>query len=77
MSCSVHDAFRLEARGVPTCVVGTEPFADEALEQAAALGMPEIRAVLVAHPVQLLDRDGIRALADRALPSILARLTAP
>jgi hypothetical protein len=50
---------------------------DEALEQASALGMPEYRMVFVPHPVQLLDRDGVRALADRALPAIEARLTAP
>lgn len=74
MSCSVHDAVRLERRGIPSAVVGTEPFADEALEQARLLGMPDVRAVLVPHPVQLLDRAGIEALADAAWPAIVARL---
>ena len=36
MSCSVHDVVRLERLGIPTAAVGTEPFIDEALEQAAA-----------------------------------------
>ena len=54
MSCSVHDAVRLEARGIPTAVVGTEPFLDEALDQSRLLGMPNYPLVLVAHPVQLL-----------------------
>ena len=75
MSCSVHDAVRLERRGIATAVVGTEPFVDEALEQARVLGMPDYRAVLVAHPVQLLSDEEVRALADSAFETIVARLT--
>ncbi len=74
MSCSVHDLVRLERRGIPTCGVGTLPFADEALEQARVLGMPDLRMVLVAHPVQLLDDDALLRLADGALEAILERL---
>lgn len=77
MSCSVHDAVRLERRGLPTVVVGTEPFLDEALEQAHVLGMPGYQVVLVPHPVQLLDEDALRTLADEAFPRIEARLTTP
>ena len=75
MSCSVHDAVRLERRGVPTAVVGTEPFVDEALEQARVLGLPEYRAVLIPHPVQILGEEELRALADAAFAEIEARLT--
>ena len=77
MSCSVHDAVRLERLGVPTAAVGTEPFVDEALEQARLLGMPAYRMVLVPHPVQLLTTDELQAVADEALPVILSRLLAP
>ena len=76
MSCSVHDAVRLERRGIPTAVVGTEPFVDEAIEQAAVLGMPELRIVTVPHPVQLLSTGQIRELADAAVAEIERRLTA-
>lgn len=75
MSCSVHDAVRLEARGIPTAVVGTEPFLDEALEQSRFLGMPNYPLVLVAHPVQLLTAAGLRTLADEAFPRIETLLT--
>jgi hypothetical protein len=71
----VHDLVRLERRGIPAAGVGTEPFLDEALEQARALGMPDVRMVLVTHPVQLLPVDGLRALADAAYPRIVERLT--
>lgn len=75
MSCSVHDLVRLERRGVATAGVGTEPFIDEALEQARTLGMPDLRMTLVPHPVQLLSEDDLDALADAALEDIVARIT--
>jgi hypothetical protein len=65
----------LEAAGVPTAAVATEPFLDEALEQARLLGMPDYRMVLVPHPVQLLDAEQLRALADGAFAEIILRLT--
>jgi hypothetical protein len=74
VSCSVHDLVRLEARGVATAGVGTLPFADEALEQAALLGMPGYRMVLIPHPVQLLTADELDARADAAMEHVLARL---
>jgi hypothetical protein len=70
----VHDAVRLERRGIPTAVVGTEPFIDEAIEQARVLGMPDLRIVTVPHPVQLLTREQVEELADQALDEVVARL---
>lgn len=75
MSCSVHDAVRLERLGIPTAAIGTDPFVDEALEQARLLGMPAYRMVLVEHPVQLLSTADLHGLADAAMPAVLARLT--
>jgi hypothetical protein len=76
VSCSVHDAARLEARGIPTAVVGTEPFLDEALEQARLLGLPNYPVALVAHPVQLLTEAELEVLADEAFPRIEGLLVA-
>ena len=67
---------RLERLGIPTAAVATEPFSDEALEQAAVLGMPDYRMVFIPHPVQLLTTDELRSCADRAFDEIVARLTA-
>jgi hypothetical protein len=50
------------------------PFADEALEQARVLGMPDLRMVLVDHPVQLLEADELDALADGAVDRIVRLL---
>jgi hypothetical protein len=73
----VHDAVRLERLGIPTAAVGTEPFVDEALEQARLLGMSAYRMILIPHPVQLLTTAELHALADTALPGIVSRLVAP
>jgi len=73
----VHDAVRLERLGIPTAAVGTEPFSDEALEQARLLGMPAYRMTLIPHPVQLLTITELHALADAVLPGILSRLVSP
>jgi len=67
----------LERRGIATAAVATEPFVDEALEQARLLGMPDYRMVFVPHPVQLLTHPELRALADRAFDEIVIRLTQP
>ena len=77
MSCSVHDLVRLEKRDVATAGVGTEPFVDEALEQASILGMPALRMTLIPHPVQLLSEEEITSLADATLGEIVARVTQP
>ena len=66
---------RLEATGIPTAGVATEPFLDEALEQARLLGMPDYRMVLVPHPVQLLELAQLQALADGVFGEIVVRLT--
>lgn len=66
---------RLERSGVPTVAIATEPFLDEALEQAQLLGMPDYRMVYIPHPVQLLSVTQLHDLADLAWVEILDRLT--
>jgi hypothetical protein len=66
---------RLERLGVATAAIATEPFVDEALEQARVLAMPDYRMVYIPHPVQLLSVEDLHALADRSWPEIMARLT--
>jgi hypothetical protein len=65
----------LERRGIPTAAVATEPFVDEALEQARVLGMPDYRMVYVPHPVQLLTLEQLHGYADQAFDQIVERLT--
>jgi hypothetical protein len=73
----VHDLVRLERRGIPTAGIGTLPFADEALEQARLLGMPDLRMLLIPHPVQLLSPEELDALADDIVDRVLKHLQTP
>ena len=65
----------LERRGLATVAVATEPFVDEALEQARLLGMPNYRMVYVPHPVQLVTVEELHGYADHVFEQIVDRLT--
>ena len=71
------DLVHLENRGIPAVGVATAPFADEAIEQARLLGMPDCRVVYTGHPVQLLSAGELDRRADAILPEVLAALTMP
>lgn len=71
----MHDLVRFERRGIPAVGLATEPFVDEAVEQARLLGMPDCRLVYVPHPVQLLSPEELAARTDAAFPALLAALT--
>ena len=71
----MHDLVHLERRGIPAVGIATAPFADEAIEQARRLGMPESRVVYIPHPVQLLTDGELAARADTAFPAVLEALT--
>jgi len=71
----VHDGVFFEDHGIPTATVISSEFVRAAGAQAQALGSQDYQAVVVAHPIQPLTRDEVRALADKAFDEILARLT--
>jgi len=71
----VHDGVFFEDHGIPTATVISAEFVKAARAQADALGASEYRTVVVAHPIQPLSRDEVRAIADKAFDEILARLT--
>jgi hypothetical protein len=73
----LHDLVQLERRGIPAVGVATAPFADEAIEQARRLGMPDAQMVYLPHPVQLLTSAELAARADAIFPAVLAALTDP
>ena len=76
MSCGLHDVLGFEQQGRPSVLVATEVFADAAAEQAALLGAPGLRRVLVGHPVQDRTDAEVRALALAAVDELLGALTA-
>ena len=71
----MHDSVFFEDHGIPTATVISTEFERAARAQADALGAGDYRTVMVAHPIQPLTREEVRALADRAFDAIVARLT--
>ena len=76
MSCGLRDVLSFEADDKPAVLVASSAFADAAVQQAAALGQPDVRRVLVPHPIQDRTDEELRGLAREAVEEILARLYA-
>ena len=71
----MHDIADLESRGLPGGGVASSEFKQAAAAQAQSRGF-DAAMVFVAHPIQDRSDAELRALADAALPGILARLVA-
>jgi len=55
-------------------MIASDVFIDAAEKQAAALGLPEVRRVFVAHPIQDATDDEMRAKADAIVDAVIAAL---
>ena len=71
----MHDGVWFEDQGLPTATVISTEFAKAARAQASALGADSYKTIMVQHPIQVLTRDEVRALAEKAYDEIIARLT--
>ena len=65
----------LDSRGIPGVSVVTTGFTDAVAAQSQALGF-EPAIVYVPHPIQNRTADELDQIADRAIESALAMLTA-
>ena len=74
MSCGLRDVLSFESDGKPAVLVASLAFEGAAAHQAAALGQPEIRRVLVPHPIQDRTDEELHELARAAADEILAAL---
>ena len=76
MSCGLRDVLSFEGVDRPAVLVASSAFADAAVQQAAALGQPDIRRVLVPHPIQDRTDEELQDLARDAVEEILTGLCA-
>jgi hypothetical protein len=76
VSCGLRDVISFEEDGRPGVLVASSVFADAATEQAAALGAPDARRVLVPHPIQDRTDDELRAMARDVVQDVLAAIGA-
>jgi hypothetical protein len=72
VSCGLRDVMELELLGTPAVLVASNAFRQAADAQAELLGQPELRRVLVPHPIQDRTDDELQELARGALDSLLA-----
>jgi hypothetical protein len=67
----------LEQRGVPTVTVVTEAFTTLYAMEARALGMADLPAVVIPHPIVSRSPEEMRAQADAVLDALVALLAQP
>ncbi len=65
----------MEARGIPSMLVITEPFRPVVEAFAPTVGMAEYPAVTVPHPVSTLDDEALQKLATTIIDEAVTRLT--
>ncbi len=71
MSCGLRDVVEFEQLQRPAVLVASGAFAQAAQRQTELLGQPELRYVLVDHPVQDRTDDEVRAMARAAVDALL------
>jgi hypothetical protein len=76
VSCGLRDVLSFEGLDRPAVLVASSVFADAAVHQAEALGQPDIRRVLVPHPIQDRTDEELRELARGCLEGVLGALSA-
>ena len=75
-ACSLHDAIQMEAHGIPTSLIITEPFAPIVSSFAPTVGMDQYTGtVMVPHRVATTDNEGLRELAKSIVEKVNDRLT--
>lgn len=72
MSCGLRDVMELELLGTPAVLAASSVFRQAADAQAELLGQPELRRVLVPHPIQDRTNDEVQELARGVVDSLLA-----
>jgi hypothetical protein len=76
VSCGLRDVMEFETLGRPAVLAASNAFVQAADEQSVLLGQPELRRVMVPHPIQDRSDDELRALARDAVQALLAAVTA-
>ena len=74
-SCSTHDLFTLDERGLPGVSVLTEEFMDAFEAQRRAIGF-DGAAIFVPHPMQNRNREELEDFANKFFDEILLRICA-
>lgn len=66
---------KVEKAGVPAVAVVTEEFVGLAEACAKSLGYPDLKMVVVPHPLETKSQEEIRKIASEKLEEIVRQLT--
>ena len=72
----MHDTTWFEINDRPAVFIASSEFIDAAEVQATALGLPDVKRVIVPHPIQDATDDEMRAKADAVVDALIATLVA-
>lgn len=70
----MHDTIWFETNRRPAVFIASSEFEQAATAQAEALGLPEVRHIIVPHPIQDATDDEMRAKADAIVDAVVAAL---
>mmetsp|Transcript_81044 Transcript_81044/g.251503 ORF Transcript_81044/g.251503 Transcript_81044/m.251503 type:complete len:93 (+) Transcript_81044:1164-1442(+) len=70
----MHDAAHFEAQGIPAVAVVSSEFKPQAAYQARQLGLDELRAEFVAHPISDASPEEMERKAQGALENVMRAL---
>lgn len=77
MSCGLRDVLEVETLDTPAVLVASDAFAQAAERQSVLLGAPDLRYVLVPHPIQDRTDDEMRAIARQAADAVWGAIASP
>lgn len=72
---SVHDAIELERVGKPAVVLTTTKFEPIAVTLSASFGLPEVRRLVLPHPIGGTDEPTLHRWADAAVDRLISLFT--
>ena len=70
----MHDTIWFETHARPAVFIASSEFIAAADVQARALGLPDVRRVVVAHPIQDATDEEMRAKADGIVDAVIEAL---
>lgn len=73
----MHDTVWFEIQGRPAVFIASSEFVEAADVQAHALGLPDVRRVIVPHPIQDATDAEMCAKADAIVDRVIEALAGP
>jgi len=71
----VHDGIHAEQAGLPSATICTDRFTHTAAAMAQMWGAPDYPTVFIPHPIENLNRQQLRKLAEGMAAQVVGILT--